>query len=386
MNSIETEMADLIEISRFAGERFDLVQAGGGNTSVKLDDGRIFVKASGMALSEVSSEADFCLLQWPNLVQFLSSCAADSITDAGDDTTTEILEAQAKVAVAAALSPTSSGNRRPSIEALLHCLLGKYTLHTHPIAVTALVCRSDWQKTVADIFASAFPQYQEALFMVPYRTPGPALAVALLQQLKEKNWQPAIADKARIAIVFLENHGLIVAGANKQVVMQITNEVTDKLASQLSFNLYRYKLVNFASALVNQVCGTKWLAYLSDDRILQDALRRDPAYLLASCATPDQLVYCGARGMGLSEFDSPEAVQSVADYLKKFGHPPKVIISGEHILLLGQSLRKCRESEEVLRSHVMLQLGGELATMNYLAQSEVDYLSNWEAEKYRQTL
>ena len=122
------------------------------------------------------------------------------------------------------------------------------------------------------------------------------------------------------------------------------------------------------------------------DHILQDALKRNSAYLLAPCATPDQLVYCGASGLALADFDSASAVQSVADYLRKFGHPPKVIISGEHILLLGQSLRKCRESEEVLRSHVMLQLGGELEDMTYLAQDEVDYLSNWEAEKYRQSL
>ncbi|MFA6211157.1 MAG: class II aldolase/adducin family protein [Candidatus Obscuribacterales bacterium] len=369
MNDIVAEIADLVEISRFAGERFDLVQAGGGNTSVKLDDGRIFVKASGMALSEVSREDDFCLLQWPPLLEFLAGCDSTA--------TTEVLEAQAKVAVAEALTP---GPRRPSIEALLHCLLGKYTLHTHPIAVAALVCRQDWQKIVKEIFASDFPQYQESLFLVPYKTPGPALAVALHQQLQEKNWQPGLA------IVFLENHGLIVAAANKQMVMQITNELVDKLASHLAFNLYRYKLVNFASALVNQVCNTKWLAYLSDDQVLESALKKSPDYLLASCATPDQLVYCGASGLSLSEFDSPDAVQAVADYLHKFGHPPKVIVSGEHILLLGQSLRKCRESEEVLRSHVMLQLGGELGTMNYLPQEEVEYLSNWEAEKYRQTL
>jgi rhamnose utilization protein RhaD (predicted bifunctional aldolase and dehydrogenase) len=312
------------------------------------------------------------------LLQFLSACDANLSVEA--------LEAQAKVAVAAALTPVASSNRRPSIEALLHCLLGKYTLHTHPIAVAALVCRKDWQKIVRDIFASEFPQYQDSLFLVSYKTPGPALAVALQQQLREKDWQPASADKASLAIVFLENHGLIVAGANKQVVMQITNEVVDKLASELAFNLYRYKLVNFASALVNQVCGTKWLAYLSDDHILQDALKRNSAYLLAPCATPDQLVYCGASGLALADFDSASAVQSVADYLQKFGHPPKVIVSGEHILLLGQSLRKCRESEEVLRSHVMLQMGGELDDMTYLAQDEVDYLSNWEAEKYRQSL
>ena len=49
----EIELNDFIEISKFAGERFDLVQAGGGNSSVKNDNGTMFIKASGTCLSEV---------------------------------------------------------------------------------------------------------------------------------------------------------------------------------------------------------------------------------------------------------------------------------------------------------------------------------------------
>ena len=37
-----SEIDDLVDISKYAGERFDLVQAGGGNSSVKYDNGEEF--------------------------------------------------------------------------------------------------------------------------------------------------------------------------------------------------------------------------------------------------------------------------------------------------------------------------------------------------------
>ena len=40
-------MQDFIKISKYAGMRNDLAQAGGGNTSVKLDDHIMLVKSSG---------------------------------------------------------------------------------------------------------------------------------------------------------------------------------------------------------------------------------------------------------------------------------------------------------------------------------------------------
>ena len=41
------EIQNFINISKYAGERFDLIQAGGGNSSVKLDNGQMLIKASG---------------------------------------------------------------------------------------------------------------------------------------------------------------------------------------------------------------------------------------------------------------------------------------------------------------------------------------------------
>ena len=47
-------LGELIAISRAVGDDPDLVQGGGGNTSVKSRDGKtMFVKASGTALAEM---------------------------------------------------------------------------------------------------------------------------------------------------------------------------------------------------------------------------------------------------------------------------------------------------------------------------------------------
>ena len=53
------DIRDFVKLSKWAGERFDLVQAGGGNSSVKLDSGEMLIKASGFSLSELSTTRAF---------------------------------------------------------------------------------------------------------------------------------------------------------------------------------------------------------------------------------------------------------------------------------------------------------------------------------------
>src|SRR3989304_2015073 len=72
----ETELTDkFIALSRYAGSRFDLQQAGGGNSSVKLDDHRMLVKASGFFLSEVESEKGYVVVDYPEMASLLENPA-----------------------------------------------------------------------------------------------------------------------------------------------------------------------------------------------------------------------------------------------------------------------------------------------------------------------
>lgn len=44
---MEKEITNLIKLSKYAGMREDIIQSGGGNTSVKINDETMFIKSSG---------------------------------------------------------------------------------------------------------------------------------------------------------------------------------------------------------------------------------------------------------------------------------------------------------------------------------------------------
>ena len=57
-------MQGFIQISKYAGMRNDLAQAGGGNTSVKLDDRVMLVKSSGFQLADVSENSGYSKIDY----------------------------------------------------------------------------------------------------------------------------------------------------------------------------------------------------------------------------------------------------------------------------------------------------------------------------------
>ena len=57
---MKPEIKDLIEVSRWYGQRKEFVIAGGGNTSFK-DEDHLWIKASGINLGNID-ESGFCVL------------------------------------------------------------------------------------------------------------------------------------------------------------------------------------------------------------------------------------------------------------------------------------------------------------------------------------
>ena len=60
-----------MENSKFAGMRNDLAQAGGGNTSVKLDDQIMLVKSSGFQLADVEENSGYSKIDYRLIVDYL---------------------------------------------------------------------------------------------------------------------------------------------------------------------------------------------------------------------------------------------------------------------------------------------------------------------------
>ena len=94
---------------------------------------------------------------------------------------------------------------RPSIETLLHSILNKYTLHTHPIVVNAITNRENWKEILLELFG-------DKIILAEYKTPGLSLAIELKNKVKNKMPE----------IIFLQNHGLIITTDCKSKVIELT--------------------------------------------------------------------------------------------------------------------------------------------------------------------
>ncbi|NMA66786.1 MAG: class II aldolase/adducin family protein, partial [Clostridiaceae bacterium] len=60
----EKRSKELEAISQYAGKRIDYVQGGGGNTSVKLNDEFMAVKASGYKLSQITENEGYVVVNY----------------------------------------------------------------------------------------------------------------------------------------------------------------------------------------------------------------------------------------------------------------------------------------------------------------------------------
>lgn len=351
---MHSELKDFIEISKYAGERFDLIQAGGGNSSVKMVDGTMLIKASGFYLSEIEENFAYTVVKNEELLKIFNE---ETIISEADKRTKDIL------CTKYVSKYNLMDKYRPSIETLLHSLLKKYVLHTHPVVVNAIVSRSDWREVLTNLFA------RDTVLLVDYKTPGFELACELKHKLNNINPD----------IIFLQNHGLIITSDKKAEIINLTEYVISKIERYLNVDMEKYKLTNKLSNQINKYSNENYIAYLSQDEYLKEHINDKYMYSLPFC--PDKMVYCGVKSIAcLNNLDL-----EIKTYKNQYCDIPRVIVYKNNLFFIAKNTKKAKEIEEVLKFHLMsLNMGSE--NINYLNSEEIKYIGNWEAEKYRQKL
>lgn len=355
MNDIDA----LVEISKYAGERFDLVQAGGGNSSVKLDDGAMLIKASGFSLSDVEKNSGYSKVNTNDIASIVNNTQLFTLKDKRErEAFTASLVKQA----------TIDQINRPSIETLLHSLMMKYTLHTHPIVVNMLVIQKNWRELLQNVFSS------DEIVLVGYQTPGIELAIALHNEIKQYHAIPKI--------IFLQNHGLIITSNNVNEIKSLTEYVLEKIERYLKIDMSRYKIVSKISNFMRPIDDENYITYFSEDNIITNLLKTNEELFFMQPFCPDKLVYCGVSSVKISNL---EDVRPIKQYIEKYFEIPKIIIYLGQLFILSKNLKKAKEIEDVLKFHIMTLVFNE-TNVNFLDLDEMAYLSNWEAEKFRQVL
>ncbi|TDQ32776.1 class II aldolase/adducin family protein [Zeaxanthinibacter enoshimensis] len=355
----ETAVNKLVTMSAGVGERFDLVQAGGGNTSVKFGESML-IKASGYLLSELHANKGFTEV---NTQDVLSIMENQEVLNSGDkrskdQSASELLK---KTIV--------KGKDRPSIETYLHALLYTYTCHVHAIAVNVFTSHKLWETITPELYPNAL--------LVPYETPGIELALLLKKKLEEYKESYGQIPK----VIFLQNHGLIVSSDTYEEIAGITNEIVTRAEQLSGLDLSRYHMVNRISELYRNAFKTHQIAYLSEDAIIQDIITGKSETPGVRPFSPDGFVFCGYKVLELENLDEKDLIR----YKKEYQGPPTLIRFNGHLFIMAADLKKAKMIEDVLKNNLLIanHLKNDLF---YLPEEEINFLGNWEAEKYRQNL
>jgi HAD superfamily hydrolase (TIGR01549 family) len=333
-NEIHNELIKLKQISKYCGERFDLVQAGGGNTSVKINN-LMFIKASGYNLTNIDENNGYVAMNNETL-----------LNDIYNNTIKEVTEYN------------FIGNKRGSIETFMHSILKKYTIHLHPIQVNRILVTKEAKRIINEIYPNSL--------VIDYFTPG----IKVCNEIKEKYNNENV--------IFLINHGIIITCDNYYEIYKILEEVLCKfeIYQNIDYHYEKYKNTNKITAVVNNLFNTINVSYLCEDATIKHYLNNKIELFKEAITFPDFLIYCGLEILfGLNYIE---------EYKNKYNEPPKIIIDDGNIYINGISLSKCKEIEEVLKSNLII-LDTDL-NKNFLSFEEICFLNNWDAEKYRKLL
>ena len=348
----------LRDISHYAGNRYDLVQAGGGNTSVKLDSNKMLVKASGINLSEVTPESGYVPVDYHAIRELLAKFDASRLEKKQRE------EAASSIMKACTLADTG----KPSIETFLHALLSTYTLHTHPISINVLAASKNWKKDLLRLWPDAI--------CVPYHTPGIDLALALKDEMNAY-----VAINGRFPnVIFLQNHGLIVSSHDAQEVIRLTQDVTLAMDQHINIDLSRYRNVSRLHDLISHFSNSKLNILCSDDSVIKQTLSAEKSSTKIWPFCPDTLIYCGVRPVFINNVNDKESIKS---YINAYQELPKVIVLNRQVYFCAASLKKAKEAQDLFKFHLLV-VNQSQEKIQRLNLSEIAYLSNWDAEKYRQ--
>ncbi|MBR0843330.1 class II aldolase [Bradyrhizobium liaoningense] len=330
---------ELRRMSARVGRNVLLVQGGGGNSSIKHDD-ILWVKASGTWLADAEHKDIF--------VPVPLSAARTALAQ-GDE----------RVPLAADAGTTL----RPSIETSLHALMPHpVVLHVHSVNTIAWAVRTDAREEFARRLDGL------AWRWLDYHHPGLPLAEVVKDALAQ----------AKIDVLVLGNHGLVVGAENCAGAEALVDQVERRLALTP-----RSTIPADEEALRWKCAGT---AYRLPKDPLCHSIAIDPysrAIATSGSLYPDHVVFLGP---GLPVLEQGRDLGGSASRVLADGppHPAVLLLPG-----LGCVVRKDASdgAEAMLSCLALVTCRLPLtAQVRYLTQNNESALVNWDAERYRQQL
>lgn len=331
-----------VEFSNKLGERIDYVQGGGGNTSYKVDEQTMLIKASGFYLSQITEQNGFAILNFPEIRKFFNQEGLDELDD---------IEAAGSAAVKSAkIHVDGYPELRPSVEAGFHSILGTWVAHSHSVYTSIILC----SKKARELLHTIFPDHD--YIYVPYVNPGSRLTAEV-----NKEMQHYAAENGTVPhVIFMQNHGIIVHADDMEACFNLHEQVNETICDYFRIDSSAYPEVAVEESGDDcYISATDYLIEsLKDGRYSEEFLLQHPLY-------PDQIVYLKDVLGNTARIDSASGKISY--------HLPY-----KQALLLEQALTAI--------VFIMNHIEENNLGIQFMHDSEQDFIKNWESEKYRKEL
>jgi len=342
------QLRDLEKISQAVGNSPDLVQGGGGNTSVKLDDTRMAVKASGFKLKEITPTEGYVVVNYQNIRNYHQNVDLSENRDFEKESSEFV---RASVIPMEGLKPL-----RPSVEAGFHSILLKVVIHTHPVYGNMICCSQNGRELAGKIFKAK----DYGFIWIPYINPGFMLTLAMLREISVYRQNTGKFPQ----VIFMENHGLVVTADSADECIALHEDVNRTIREY-------YHMDEPFPEIQLEPAGEG--VFRSNTQYLKDYFKgRDimPSFFDSTVLYPDQLVYLNGN----------IAVNTTGQKLN--------IDTSTGEIYYNTNEKEALTMEETLLGfvYVVENIRKNNLPLKTMSQSGTDFIRNWESEKYRKSL
>lgn len=333
------------QMSQTVGNRADYVQGGGGNTSAKITDNLMAIKASGYQLNQITQDDGFVTLDYKNIAGYYDSV----------DLTADIdFEKESSAFTQKNIFPLEGMKAlRPSVEAGFHSILKKYVVHTHSVYANILTCAKEGKSIAGSILNPAGLGF----LWIRYINPGFDLTVEI-----KKNIANFVAQNGSFPqVIFMVNHGLIVTADDAGEAVALHDKVNDLIRERLSLT------GTYPAPAVAQIADGE---YKSASPYIAEFVKKNavgPSFFDQTVLYPDQLVYLNGSIKGDGKLTINTETGSV---------------------VYKANEKEARTIEETMLAYFfvidnILRNNWEISTMT---NEEIGFILNWDSEKYRKSL
>lgn len=337
-----------VEISQAAGNNPDYVQGGGGNTSAKLDDEKMAVKASGYRLNQITPNDGYVNLNYKNIKNFYYEVDVNSLED--------YEKRSSGVVKDNTLKTEGLKELRPSVEAGFHSILKKYVIHTHSVYANIICCSAEGVQKIDELFGAS----DYAYLWIPYIKPGFTLTLKIREGIEYSMQRFGKFPD----IIFMENHGLIVNSDDSQECIRIHTEVNEMLK----------KFLNIAEPYPE----------ITLEKISDSVYASKTGYLVD---------YFKGSGMRTEDFEEislyPDQLVYVNCTVSVNGSESKLNIdTATGGITYKTNYDEALAIEETLLGYIYVVNNMKKSgyTIKTLTPEEIYYINNWEGEKYRKNI